>query len=215
MHKYACAPSIQIFIAVNISTCICFIMDSQNKCCHISDSTWGRGHRSLAFQLGDSGFQAFYSCVGLLPGHGLPQGTSPHCHQRAALGTALLPLLEMHSMRVHFPGTTGGSWYWKPGGPLAELSQVQKTRSFLTQPLPRALHPEALAQDLSSIPPLSTRKYRLVSPFHIYTTRDQLIFLFRKKRTKCLTVSPPWEWEGWLHAGTWVTTVIFISVWVS
>lgn len=114
LHKYACAPTIQIFIAVNISTCICFIMDSQNKYCHISDSTWSREHMRLAPQLGDSGFQAFYSYVGLLPRTWTVTGHKSSLPSEGCFGTALLPLLEMHSMRVHFLGTTGGSWHWKP-----------------------------------------------------------------------------------------------------
>lgn len=66
---------------------------------------------SLAPQLGDSGFQAFYSYVGLLPRTRTVMGYKSYLPSEGCFGTALLPLLETHSMRVHFLGTIGGSWH--------------------------------------------------------------------------------------------------------
>lgn len=121
-------------------------------------------------------------------------GSSEVLHQRCSF-FFLSGDAQPEGQVIFLLATTVKSWVLKATA-LGTLGRAQLSRRALSIPdtaIAQGPHPEALGQDLSFYPPLSTKNCHPFPLFQICTTRGQIIFLFRNQRIKCLIVSPP----GW------------------
>lgn len=147
-----------------------------------------RGHISPAPWLGDSRFQAFYTCVGWTA-RALPWGTGTVRRQRCcSRNCSLLFLSEMHGMSVeYFPFSRPWKELSMKGhsyrDPRLSSVKCRELFPFLAQPLP--LKPGSRFILLS---PLSTRNDCPFSIFSDLHHEGYSHFSFQKK-TKYLIVS--------------------------